>query len=97
MDLTVCHKPKTTHKKTRSDSVAYKSGCFKQIDCTDITLQIKNTLSCLHSKLDEPPLTPRRSIMQLSEVKKIAEKSVDKSKLKRVKSRLVATINLNTK
>lgn len=52
MDLTVCHKPKTTHKKTRSDSVAYKSGCFKQIDCSDITLQIKNTLSCLNSKLD---------------------------------------------
>lgn len=97
MDLTVASKPTATHKKTRSDSIPYKPGCFTKIDCSDITFNIKNPLSCLGSKLDPAPLTPRRSILELSEVKRIAEQSAGKSKLKRVKSKLVATINLNTK
>lgn len=97
MDLTVCRRYATAHRKTRTGSFTSRSGCLGKIDCSDITFDFKNPLFCLSSKAEPTPLTPRRSILEVSEVKRIAEQSSSKSKLKRVKSKLVATINLHTK
>lgn len=97
MDLTVVRTNQCSHSRSRTASLIFNKACFSSIDCTDITSGFKNPLSCLNFNNPKAPLTPRRSILQLTEVKRIAEQSGSRSRPKKLRSKQVGIINLQSK
>ena len=64
------------------------------IDCRDITLNIKENLFCL-ARRDETPSTPRRNILEIGLVRRMAEGSKSKSKQKRLRGRNLVNPSTN--